>query len=84
MAEQACKEMTATEEERAWAYHLSMDRAEVDYRNGLLLGMEEAGEEGREEGKKNPCAFKMYWNSFVLVEWFLNSRGGRNDLMLFC
>ena len=24
-------------EERAWAYHLSLDRAEVDYRNGFLL-----------------------------------------------
>ncbi len=56
MAEQAYKEITVTEEERAWAYHLSMDRAEVDYRNELLLGMEEAREkglkEGREEGRK--------------------------------
>ena len=29
-----------------------MDRAEVDYRNELLLGMEEAREEGLVEGKE--------------------------------
>ncbi len=26
-----------SEEERAWAYHLSMDRAEADYNNGIML-----------------------------------------------
>ncbi len=34
-----------SEEERAWAYHLSYDRAEADYRNGLLL----AEEKGKQE-----------------------------------
>ncbi|MCR5622107.1 MAG: Rpn family recombination-promoting nuclease/putative transposase [Treponema sp.] len=29
-----------TDEERAWAYHLSMDRAEADYKNELRLGIE--------------------------------------------
>ena len=52
MAEQAYNEITVTEEERAWAYHLSMDRAEVDYRNELMLGMEEAREEGLKEGRE--------------------------------
>ncbi|MCR5623499.1 MAG: hypothetical protein K6G18_16795 [Treponema sp.] len=43
MAMNACREIS--EEERAWAYHLSMDRAEADYNNGIML----AKEEGREE-----------------------------------
>ena len=37
--------MRIAAEERAWAYHLSTDRAEADYRNGLLL----AKQKGREE-----------------------------------
>ena len=49
MAEQAYNEIKVTEEERAWAYHLSMDRAEVDYRNEILLSMEEAREKATEE-----------------------------------
>ncbi len=52
MAEQAYNEITVTEEERAWAYHLSMDRAEVDYRNELMLGIEEAREKALAEGKE--------------------------------
>ena len=35
--------MRIAAEERAWAYHLSTDRAEADYRNGLILA-EEKGE----------------------------------------
>lgn len=38
-------------EERAWAYHLSMDRAEVDYRNELKLGMQKARKKGLAEGR---------------------------------
>ena len=38
--------MRIAAEERAWAYHLSTDRAEADYRNGLLLA-EEKGERKR-------------------------------------
>ena len=45
MAEEAYNEIKVTEEERAWAYHLSMDRAEVDYRNEIKLEVEEALEE---------------------------------------
>ena len=37
-------------EERAWAYHLSMDRAEADYRNGIKYARLDALEEGRKEG----------------------------------
>ena len=36
-------------EERAWAYHLSMDRAETDYRNGIKY----ARLDGRKEGRKD-------------------------------
>ena len=32
-------------EERAWAYHLSMDRAEADYRNGIKYARLDALEE---------------------------------------
>ena len=39
-----------TDEERAWAYHLSMDRAEADYRNGLRLAREEGELHGFERG----------------------------------
>ena len=38
-------------EERAWAYHLSVDRAEADYRNGLRLAREEGELHGFERGK---------------------------------
>ncbi len=39
--------MKIAAEERAWAYHLSTDRAEADYRNGLIL----AEEKGEKRGK---------------------------------
>ena len=41
--------MKIAAEERAWAYHLSTDRAEADYRNGLIL----AEEKGEKNGEKN-------------------------------
>ena len=40
--------MKIAAEERAWAYHLSTDRAEADYRNGLIL----AEEKGEKNGEK--------------------------------
>ena len=40
-------------EERAWAYHLSMDRAEADYRNGIKYARLDGREEGRKEGRKD-------------------------------
>ena len=47
-------------EEKAWAYHLSMDRAEADYWNGLELaeekgrnkGLLEGLEDGRKQGRQ--------------------------------
>ncbi|MBQ6567237.1 MAG: hypothetical protein IJL80_09275, partial [Treponema sp.] len=56
-------------EERAWAYHLSTDRAEADYWNGIRLakraaresgwkdGRESGWKDGREEGEKNRALF---------------------------
>ena len=56
-------------EERAWAYHLSVDRAEADYWNGIRLakraaresgwkdGRESGWKDGREEGEKNRALF---------------------------
>ena len=45
-----------SEEERAWAYHLSMDRAEADYKNGLRRarrkGREDALKEARKEARE--------------------------------
>ena len=38
--------MKVSAEEKAWAYHLSMDRAEADYWNGLELA-EEKGERNK-------------------------------------
>ena len=40
-------------EERAWAFHLSMDRAEADYRNGIKYARLDALEEGRAEGRED-------------------------------
>ena len=37
-------------EEKAWAYHLSMDRAEADYWNGLELAEEKGRNKGLLEG----------------------------------
>ncbi len=49
--------MRIAAEERAWAYHLSTDRAEADYWNGIRLAKRAAREEGwkdgREEGRKD-------------------------------
>ena len=44
MALDACIKISA--EERAWAYHLSVDRAEADYRNEIELNREEAERNG--------------------------------------
>ena len=41
--------MKIAAEERAWAYHLSTDRAEADYRNGLILAEEKGEKKGRKE-----------------------------------
>ena len=45
-------------EERAWAYHLSMDRAETDYRNGIkyarLEGRKDAARQIVASGKLTP------------------------------
>ena len=45
--------MKIAAEERAWAYHLSTDRAEADYWNGIRLAKRAAREEGRKEGWKD-------------------------------
>ena len=37
-------------EEQAWAYHLSVDRAEADYRNGIILASQAARKEGEIHG----------------------------------
>ena len=41
-----------TDEERAWAYHLSMDRAVADYRNEIMLAKQEGEKRGIRKGKK--------------------------------
>ena len=48
MAEKAYRQIS--EEERTWAYHLSYDRAEVDYRNELEIARETAISEGMQRG----------------------------------
>jgi hypothetical protein len=58
MAMKAYENVSA--EEKAWAYHLSMDRAEADYWNGLELaeekgrnkGLLEGLEDGRKQGRR--------------------------------
>ncbi len=45
--------MRIAAEERAWAYHLSMDRAEADYWNGIRLAKRAAREEGWKDGERN-------------------------------
>ena len=44
--------MKVSAEEKAWAYHLSMDRAEADYWNGLELAEEKGRNKGLEDGRK--------------------------------
>ncbi len=46
---EACIKISA--EERAWAYHLSTDRAEADYRNGLELAEEKGLAKGLAKGR---------------------------------
>ena len=41
-----------TDEERAWAYHLSMDRAEIDYKNEMMLARQAGEKRGIRKGKK--------------------------------
>ena len=43
--------MRIAAEERAWAYHLSTDRAEADYWNGIRLAKRAAREEGWKDGE---------------------------------
>ena len=45
-----------SEEERAWAYHLSLDRAETDYNNGLLLSEQRGFEQGKAVGRAEGLA----------------------------
>ena len=42
--------MKVSAEEKAWAYHLSTDRAEADYWNGLRQSREQGREDGLKEG----------------------------------
>ena len=51
--------MKIAAEERAWAYHLSTDRAEADYRNGLKLAEERGREETRTETARNMLAMGL-------------------------
>ncbi|MBP5463600.1 MAG: Rpn family recombination-promoting nuclease/putative transposase [Treponema sp.] len=50
--------MRIAAEERAWAYHLSTDRAEADYWNGIRLAKQAAREEGRKD-ERNKTARNM-------------------------
>ena len=51
MAMRAYQNVSA--EEKAWAYHLSMDRAEADYWNGLELAEEKGRNNGIKQGELN-------------------------------
>ena len=42
--------MKVSAEEKAWAYHLSTDRAEADYWNGLRQSREDGLKEGMSRG----------------------------------
>ncbi len=44
--------MKVSAEEKAWAYHLSTDRAKADYWNGLRVSREQGREEGHKDGLK--------------------------------
>ncbi|MBP5464221.1 MAG: hypothetical protein J6Y13_03490 [Treponema sp.] len=46
-------------QERAWAYHLSMDRAEADYRNGIKYARLDALEEKARETARNMLAMGL-------------------------
>ena len=45
--------MRIAAEERAFAWHLSTDRAEADYRNGLILAEEKGEKNGRVADLRN-------------------------------
>ena len=51
--------MKIAAEERAWAYHLSTDRAEADYRNGLILAKQKGGEEQALSDARNMLAMGL-------------------------
>ena len=46
-------------EERAWAYHLSMDRAEADYRNGIKYARLEGRKDALLETAQNLLAMGL-------------------------
>ena len=45
--------MKVSAEEKAWAYHLSTDRAEADYWNGLRQSREQGREDGLKRGRED-------------------------------
>ena len=61
MAASALSEIT--QEEKEWAYHLSFDRAETDYKNEMELAKEEGFEQGSYDAKieaaKNALAMNL-------------------------
>ena len=42
-----------SKDEIEWAYHLSYDRAEIDYKNGMEISREEGLAEGIAQGSRN-------------------------------
>ena len=66
MAMRAYQNVSA--EERAWAWHLSMDRAEADYRNGLELAEEKGRKQGLEDGRKQGLIEGLH-NLMVSMSW---------------
>ena len=57
MAEKAYRQIS--EEERTWAYHLSYDRAEVDYRNELEIARETAISESLHQAARRALAMGL-------------------------
>ena len=66
-------------EERAWAYHLSMDRAEADYRNGIILARQAAREEGRKEGERHGFERGKHSNQLETARNMLAIRLGTHE-----
>ena len=63
--------MRIAAEERAWAYHLSTDRAEADYRNGLVLAEERGREDGEKKGReetRNETARNMLARNYLMTD----------------
>lgn len=54
MAMNACREISA--EQRAWIYHMSVDRAETDYKNEIMLAREDGERQGLEKTARNMLA----------------------------